>query len=762
MKTAKIIYALLPAMGLTAAVANNEIKYNIAQGPYQGTENSLTSMGHECPEWFRDAKFGIWAHWGPQSIAGFGDWYARHMYVSDGDKYEQLYKDNPEAWEIGHWKSNIGGWEKRSGHKCSIWHRKTYGHQSEKGYKDVCHQWRAEDFDAEKLIAAYKGAGAKYVNLIGHHHDNFDLWDSKFHEWNSVDIGPKKDFVGAFRDAARAEGLFFGVSLHPARTDWFATARVMSDSEGPLKGVLYDGSQTKADGKGTWWEGLDPQKLYGKMGSEGRAYTSLERYEYFLRAKDLIDNYHPDLLYFDQGSLPRGEAGPYIAAHLFNDSIKEHGTNEAVLTIKGLRNYAVPDTERGVVSLKQPYPWQTDTCIGKWFWTRPSVHRWKKADHVIKILVDIVSKNGNLMLSVPMPGSGMLDSRGEAFLKEMGEWMNTNSEGIYGTRPWATFGEARKHKSIGSGHHNESKIKYGSDEFRFTRKGDTIYAFAMGWPKGIAKIRALGRKSPFITGKVNSVELLGHGDLPFKQTNDALQITMPKEQVGKHVFCFKIDGMKTRADTDISSIFYAEEETSLAKPAAKAYTFDALDYGELVGQDDFSVEKSAARIVPVDALQKNRRLSIDKPITISKKGVFKHFNGNEIDAEIAFDVCNPSYSQITVQLIGNGSVSPEIGVISGEVAVKPVQADTFLLKKTDFDCRGKWVRVKLVMNFKTGKGSVYAMNLTAGDKAFKALDSLQNIDMGTMTPAQWDRIDITMQRRHGEIHSVVIDNISIK
>ena len=748
--------------------AKEQLVYEIQPGPYHGVETSLESIGHECPQWFRDAKFGIWAHWGPQSIPGQGDWYARLMYVSDGDRYEQFYFDNKDRWNVGHWKSNIGDWEKRKGESDYRYHCEHFGHPSVFGYKDLCNQWKAENFDAQKLMAAYKRAGAKYVALIGHHHDNFDLWNSKYHEWNSVRVGPHKDFVRMFGDAARDAGLYFGVTLHPARTDWFATSRLMSDKDGPLKDVPYDGAQTREDGKGKWWEGLDPQKLYGKPGSELRDYTAQEKYDYFLRVKDLIDNYKPDLLYFDEGRLPRQEAGANIAAHYFNSSIQWHGSNQAVLNLKTSRNFAVPDTERGVGDVMSPVPWQTDTCIGNWFYTNPGLRKFKDANHVIRILVDIVSKNGNLLLNIPMPGTGELDPRGLAVLEGVGQWMDVNSEAIYGTRPWTTFGESKAHISAGSGHHNEGKLKYSADDYRFTRKGEVIYAFAMGTPKEKPQIRALGKQSPFVTGSVRKVTLLGRGELPFEQTPDALTIDCPLDLKGGPVFCFKVEGLKTVNKTAIIDIYHAREP-NLPKPGQAAYTFDTLQYGDLSGQDGFATASTEtfARIIPVDAARKNKRLIIDHAGTIVNPN-FKipTFSGKETAASITFDINKQLYSLASLQLIGDRSASPIFGLLSGDVVFKESdKAEEQIGRFNSLDCRRSWVRIKMVMNFQENTATLYGMNLSTHDSEFTPVEGLQNIRMGRRKnagqPADWNTLKINIEKRASSEREIMIDNIEV-
>ena len=768
MRNFKVVSILILTLILSIVshvIAEDVIKYEIAPGPYQGTEESLESIEYKCPEWYRDAKFGIWMHWGPQAMYAYGDWTARLMYVSDGDQFEQFFFDNQDKWNKGHWSSNIGGWEKTKGEELSRYHREHFGHQSEFGFKDVCNAWKAEKFDADQLMAIFKKAGAKYFAATGHHHDNFDLWNSKYHDWNSVRVGPHKDLVRMYKEAAAKEGLYFAVTLHPARTDWFSPARLMSDKEGPLKGVPYDGLLTKADGKGKWWEGLDPQELYGAPGSELRDYTAEEKYHYFLRVKDLIDNYDPDILYFDSGALPRDEAGINIAAHYFNSRIAKNGVNDGIITVKGARRYALPDVERGVVAQKYPNPWQTDTCIGNWYYTAPKMRAFKKPDWAIKILVDIVSKNGNLMLNIPTPASGEIDPRGLAFLDEMGDWMSINGEGLYGTRPWATFGEMKELAKVITGNHSENKLKYSADEYRFTKKGDTIYAFAMGIPQNDVQICALGKNAPFATGSVSKVSLLGNGDVDFEQKADALYIKLPATPASKHVLCFKIEGLKTNTEVDIVDAYYANE-VELPVPAGDtAYTFNSLQYGDLGNQDGFTGE---ARIIPVDAARRNKMLIIDQPNTITrtnnKSWSMPKLTGKETNASISFDVNNPSYSRISVVLTDGKTASPRFGVCSGEITYTPaIGGKETLVKCNGVDVRGKMFRVKMVMNFITDTASVYCMNLSAGETEFTAVDKMQNVAMGLVgaNPSNWNTMNIAMEQMWQEDRPAIIDNIEV-
>jgi alpha-L-fucosidase len=487
------------------------------------------------PDWFRDAKFGIWAHWGPQCQPEMGDWYAQRMYQFNGSIYK--------------------------------FHVEKYGHPSKFGFKDVIHEWKAEHWDPKHLIHLYKRAGAKYFAAMAHHHDNFDNFDSKYQPWNSVAIGPKKDIVGGWAKAARAAGLRLSLTSHGDRAwSWYQNAQ-RSDPSGPLAGVPYDGIMTKADGKGLWWEGLDPQDLYAQYHPLGRygwpqsgnpplAKAYVEKY--FNRVIDLIDKYHPDLLYFDDTVLPiypASDIGLRIAAYLYNTSIARNGKLEAVMTGKGLnaeqRRALVLDVERGVTSGGETLPWQTDTCIGSWHYQRSifEQHKYKTAKQVSQMLIDIVSKNGNLQLSIPLPGNGVPDADELKFIAELTAWMDINSEGIYATRPWKVYGEGPSvtaQAPRGQFGGARDVRPYTAEDVRFTKKGDTLYAFIMVWPETrSAVIKSLATSSPLIDGrKVAHVSLLGHwGRLKWTQDEQGLNVKLPATPPSTSAVTLKIKGV---------------------------------------------------------------------------------------------------------------------------------------------------------------------------------------------------------------------------
>jgi len=506
-------------------------KEKMQTGTFESNWKSLEQ--YETPEWFRDAKFGIWAHWGPQCQPERGDWYARYMYVEGDRRYN---------WQVEH-----------------------YGHPSEFGFKDVINEWKAEKWDPEKLVALYKRAGAKYFFAMGNHHDNLDLWDSKYQEWNSVRVGPHKNILDGWAKAAKNNGLPFGVSIHASHAwTWYETSQ-LADKEGKYAGVPYDGHLTKADGKGKWWEGLDPQKLYAQNhplseGAEnpksihsqwtwghGATPPSVEYCQNFYnRTVDMINKYKPDLIYFDDTALPLwpvSNVGLEIAAHYYNSNMKLHnGKLEGVLFGKVLtqeqKECMVWDVERGAPDDMQEKPWQTCTCIGDWHYDR-SVYdedRYKSSKAVMQMLVDIVSKNGNLLLNIPVRGDGSIDEKELKIVEGITKWMDINSECIYETRPWQIYGEGPKAESanpIKAQGFNEGKgAPYTSKDLRFTKKGDVLYAVVMEWPENNEKvlIKSLATDSPYYSEGLDKVEILGGKIKSHKFDKDGLTVELPAER----------------------------------------------------------------------------------------------------------------------------------------------------------------------------------------------------------------------------------------
>ena len=439
------------AQAITAGWSNPDLE--IVPGPFKSTRESLQNW--QVPDWYRDAKFGIWAHWGPQSAAEYGDWYARNMYIQGNKQYE--------------------------------YHVKTYGHPTNVGFKGVIPTWKAHKFDPDHLLGLYKKAGAKYFCSMAVHHDGFDLWDSNYQpRWNAVAMGPKRDIVGEFKKAADRQGLRFAVSEHLAPSyHWFSTSH-MCDKTGPLAGVPYDGADPAyAD----LYHELPKYYPYSEQLLNDRQAPAQWKLHYFNRIKDLVDKYQPDLLYTD-GDIFFEEYGLALVGNLYNVDAKRHGGRcEAVYNSKLPSDCetgtCVLDWERGVAGGIPENPWQTDTCIGDWHYNREATYKSPK--YVIDMLVDIVSRNGNLLLNFPLPNSGELDYEELVVLEEITKWIAINSEGIYATRPWKIFGDGpvatAPPPSAGTRFNESGRKALTAEEIRFTTKGDTLYAFVMGWPE---------------------------------------------------------------------------------------------------------------------------------------------------------------------------------------------------------------------------------------------------------------------------------------
>lgn len=473
-------------------------------GPYQPTWDSL--LQYDVPEWYRDAKFGIWAHWSPQCVPEAGDWYARNMYMEGSKQYK--------------------------------YHLEHYGHPSKFGYKDLCNQWTLLNWEPEALIDRYKKAGARIFFALANHHDGFDAWDSKHQPWNAARTGPRRDVLGAWAAAARKQDMRFGVTVHQARNWWWFQTAHGADTTGAMAGVPYDGGLTAAQGRQQWWNGLDPQRLYGaKHPFDALPDISFVK-NFYDRTRDLVEQHNPDLLYFDNPLLPLGWGGMNIAAYYYNHSLQMNGGKmQAVLNIKNvpdrLAKSVVADYERGLTSGIMPYAWQSETCIGQWHYNRELFNHpgeyggYLPPRDVIHWMIDTVSKNGTFILNVPGKPDGTIDSKEIAVLDKITAWMQTNGEAIYETRPWKLYGEGPNQVNAGS-FQGRSISKLGPQDIRFTRnKANTvIYAIALGWPTGEFVIRSLGTSA---TGQIKHVALLGTGEhVKWKQTAAGLQVELPR------------------------------------------------------------------------------------------------------------------------------------------------------------------------------------------------------------------------------------------
>lgn len=472
---------------------------------FEATFDSLRT--YQCPEWFRDAKFGIWSHWGPQSVPMCGDWYARNMYIQ--------------------------------GTRQNLYHVRHYGHPSKFGYKDICKLWKAENFNPEELMELYHKAGARYFVAQAMHHDNFFNYDSQVHPFNSMRIGPEKDICALWKKAAEKYHMPFGLTEHlGASFSWWITNKGC-DSYGPYKGVPYDGNDPAfAQFYHNNQEHVIPGDTTGKMAQWMTG--NKEFHAYWLKVmKELVDKFHPDLLYSDSG-LPFEDEGfqPGLeaVAYLYNDSIQQNGLNRAVYTQKNrnpqIYEVGVLDIEKSQLPGVQERPWQTDTCIGNWFYDATQVY--KRPEQIIEMLIDIVSKNGTMLLNILQRPDGTIDDEARYLLEELAGWFPICGQAIYGTRPWRVFGEGDTRVTIDG--FREDKTDWNSSDYRFTQKDGVLYAFMMKAPENnVAVIKSLDQQE-----KVVSVELLGAGEVPFAQNYGVLTVQLPEELPTKYTNCLAI------------------------------------------------------------------------------------------------------------------------------------------------------------------------------------------------------------------------------
>jgi len=501
-----VVAGLILVLGASVYAEEANFKFNlpIAEGPFEGNMESLQK--YQTPDWFRDAKFGIWSHWGPSSVLGTGNWIAREMY-QEGSRPYKLFQER-------------------------------LGHQSEYGYKDLIPLWKAEKWEPDRLMALYKKAGAKYFVSMGAFHDNFYMWETKLpHRWNAAEMGPKRDIVGEWQKAAKKAGLKFGISEHlgPSYT-WFQPSHG-ADRTGPKAGVPYDGADPK-------WQDLyhppDPED-HG-MGWAGITWYSDKapwQQEWYNAIKEVVDKYQPDLFYTD-GPIPFGVVGMSAVANYYNVKTDKSGKTNGVYALKGECNGShVQDMERGILAEITPYPWQIDTCAsggGDWFYNASREH-YRSATWVTHMLVDVVSKNGNLLLNIVQRPDGTILPEEEEMLNQVAGWIAIHGEAIYGTRPWKRYGEGPVRARSGS--FNED-YKYTSKDVRFTTKGNVLYAIALGRPEdGKLVVKSLAEAA----GKITDVSLLGYGGkLDWKQSAEALLVTLPAKSISPYTVGLKIKG----------------------------------------------------------------------------------------------------------------------------------------------------------------------------------------------------------------------------
>jgi alpha-L-fucosidase len=469
-----------------------------ANGPFRADWPSLKA--YEAPLWYQDAKFGIFIHWGVYSVPAFGgEWYSRLMYKQDSKEYAH--------------------------------HVATYGPQDRFGYKDFIPRFTAKGYDPAAWAKLFKQAGARYVVPVAEHHDGYAMYDSRLSDWTAVKTGPKRDLIGAFAKAARAEGLHFGLSSHRAEHDWFFDEgrKIASDVNDPRYLELYGPAQLRLMGK-------DDADLFGDFTAVSQAWVD----DWLARTAELVELYDPELIYFDWwiGKAEFRAALPAMLAQYYN--------TKAAQGRRGVVNYklgsmpvgaGVLDIERGQAPGIQPTVWQTCTSISDKAWGFIENDTYKSADQLIHLLIDVVSKNGNLLLNIGPHADGSIPPAARDTLLAMGQWLGLNGEAVYGSRPWRVFGEGPT--EIADGSFQETKTKpYTAKDFRFTTRDGRLYALQLNVPEGdqalIASIKP--------TDQVRAVTALSTGrPVAFSQAAEGLRLAVGGQPPGHAAYVYRIE-----------------------------------------------------------------------------------------------------------------------------------------------------------------------------------------------------------------------------
>lgn len=459
------------------------INQKIEDGPFSASWDSLEN--YTIPEWYKDAKFGIFIHWGPYCVPAYGgEWYPRQMYLQNTPEYEH--------------------------------HIRTYGHQSEFGYKDFIKDLTAEKFDADEWAKLFKKAGAKFIVPVAEHHDGFQMYESEFSKWNAVNMGPKKDIIGELASAVKDNDMIFGLSSHRAEHWWFFDGGTQFDSD------VNDSEYADLYGPAK-------PKPINNLTDSSPDDTFLENW--LMRTCELVDRYEPQIVWFDW----------WIQNLAFKPYLKSFGAyyyNSADTWGKGVAiNYkdeaypiqsGVFDIERGQLSGIRPLFWQTDTSVSKNSWGYIKNHDYKQSNSIVCDLIDIVSKNGALLLNIGPKADGTIPEKEKEILLDIGKWLNTNGEAIYCTRPWFEYGEGPT--KVASGSFTDTKrIDYTDKDIRFTQKDNQLYAIGLKWPKmNTVTITKLANHHSYPTPEINSIELLGwDGELEWHKKDQGIKVYLP-------------------------------------------------------------------------------------------------------------------------------------------------------------------------------------------------------------------------------------------
>jgi alpha-L-fucosidase len=471
-------------------------------GPYRPDYESLDK--YVVPEWYKDAKFGIFIHWGVYSVPAFGsEWYPREMYIQGSEVYQH--------------------------------HIATYGPQDKFGYKDFIPMFKAEKFDPAAWAHLFKESGAKYVVPVFEHHDGFAMYDSGLSDWTAAKMGPHRDTGGELAKAVRAEGLHLGASSHRVEHNFFLGVGRTFDSD--INDPKYAGFYGPAH---TWLENRDKTPLANDFTYLSDLYGN----DWLARSAEIVQKYHPDIMYFDWWI---GQPGlrhqlTTFAAYYYNASLK-YGDHVGVINYKDYSmdsHAAVLDIERGQLGEIRPLYWQTDTSVSNKSWGYIENDTFKSPEFIVHQLIDIVSKNGNLLMNIGPKSDGTIPDGVQQVLLSVGSWLKVNGDAIYGTRAWTTYGEGPT-KVVEGSFNDTAAGNFTAQDFRFTSKGETLYAIEMGWPSsGEAVIHTLRT----VTGSrpIQAVSLLGSAEaVSFAQKDDGLHIKVPAQGTGKYAYAYKIE-----------------------------------------------------------------------------------------------------------------------------------------------------------------------------------------------------------------------------
>ena len=496
------------------APALREIRTAIKAGPFKANWASLEA--YEIPQWYKDAKFGIFVHWGVYSVPAFGsEWYPRQMYIDKERRGDNFYRH----------------------------HLQTYGPQKTFGYKDFIPSFKAEQFDAESWAKLFKESGARYVIPVAEHHDGFPMYDCAFTRWDAVEMGPKRDIIAELAQAVRGEGLKFGVSSHRAFNWMFYVRNEDFDNVEPEFFGLYGRPHPRLFHP-------DAAKYQDHFVPQDQQFMD----DWLARCGELVDRYQPDIVWFDFGITPGLQEATY-ATNPFGDHLKQFAayyynqTQDRPSGI-GIINYkwgafpekaAVLDKERSkMAEIRKPF-WQTDTAISSSSWGYTEDQRYKSTDRLVDDLVDIVSKNGCLLLNVGPRADGTIPEKDQKILRDIGQWLSINGEAIYETTYWKTFGEGPT--AVATGHISEAKNKpFVAEDIRFTARGDVLYATGLKWPEGNKiTIKTLAAGNDLYPEEIAAVSLLGSDfALQWKRSPKGLVVQLPEKAPCDYAYVLKI------------------------------------------------------------------------------------------------------------------------------------------------------------------------------------------------------------------------------